>query len=148
MPARTIDKLPEPRKAPPAPVRAVPAVAPRPAAMAPPAAVIAPSTALSNGVATHRSADAAAPTASPASARSARPTAATAGTQHGPPAASPAASSPPRRGSAPRPTSAIDLQGAAQFIPGAWTEYIQSCAGWADVLHAPFAATGADVVTL
>ena len=24
----------------------------------------------------------------------------------------------------------------------------KECAGWADVLHAPFAATGADVVTL
>ena len=107
MPAKTIDKLPEPKKEPPKPVAKPVAQAPAVTAPATPAAS-APTMAPSNGVAAHR------------------PAAAAGGPDRQPAAK---AEPPPKHGSVPRPTDVIELQGSAQFVPGIWADYIKSFGG-------------------
>jgi len=111
MPAKTLDKTPEPKKAPPKP--AAKPVAQVPAVTAPPAtapAVSAPTAMTpSNGLTTHK----------PAAVTGAHPD-----------KPAPAKAEPlPRHGSVPRPTDVIELQGAAQFTPGSWADYIKSFGG-------------------
>jgi len=101
---KTIDKLPDVKKAPPKPTA-------RPVAQAPAVtAATTPAVAPSNGVAAHNTAGSGAAHAAdkPAPSKPERP---------------------PKAGSIPRPTDVIDLQGAPQFVPGGWADYIKSFGG-------------------